>query len=663
MLETELQRSAALRNGNAGSPDGARARYNRDDGLSPRHAVYEPPGQHHLDDVAMQRFIAEGFISVKTDSTLKASFHQKVYSRCSSLQLHRSEHNTGNNVLAAVPELSDVFEQQDVRGALESILGREYMMHGFRECISTDSTQEELWNRDVNGNTFQRRQHRPRWATALYYPHATTIELGGTEIMVGSQYCGILDHRALLQRARSTDGSIKDQLAPGLQPAAWGRSRQITVEAGTVLIMHHDLWHRQLSNVAAESNVFIFKMHFVRMQEPIPGAQPAWRHSTREWLLPTQAPDLPNLRILWESVWRWYCGVADTTLLKGQNGNPNGNEQTVQTLLRRLGWETGEMPVIEPAVSLEEKLIPGKQHSVAVIEKLTNAQAEHKKSEVRLAEYQMMVDNLLLQLKEARSGGDFSGNPGGQGQYDPHDLEMIPRQRQKAAVEQIMALQEEMARQDATLKEQKAKESRERERTKTAKAEAIRLRRELSQSESGLKKLSRKHDSAKEKQLQLQNRLTTVATAARTGKEWNPSWDKWVPGLETREEDMLAKDPWAKRYLAQMEASKSPDPTHSSSSGLDSPAANRPVDGFCAWGDDSPQSDMGGWGQSPKDPMAAATDHGMDGPAGPEVMGGRLGGGLGGGMGNMELEVDLQVSGKSWAMLQPAFACCDWSQS
>ena len=282
-----------------------------------------------------------------------------------------------------------------------------------------------------------------------------------------------------------TDGAVCDQLPAGLQPTTWGASRAVTVPAGAVLLLHQDLWHRQQSNVAADAGAAVFfKLQFARTQEPVAGAPPSWRHSTRDWLLPASLPDLPNLRILWESVWRWYCGVADTTLPSAGPAAGSEQSQVLQTLLRRLGWEVpdpsllpmGARPPPAAAAAGAGDQAALQPHAAATAEKLAAAQLQHAKAQARLQEYQQLVDGLLA--KSVRGGGGGEAVENGNGSpYDEHDIELLLRERQKAAVEKIMTLQEDMAKREGLLSEQKAKEALQRERTKTAKAEAIRLRR------------------------------------------------------------------------------------------------------------------------------------------------------------------------------------------
>jgi hypothetical protein len=588
VLEVELKRSAALRNSSVGSPDrrpppgwrtssgGAQT------SASVEVVLHEPPGQHHLDDLAMQRFIVEGFVSVGTGGSLQQSFHDKIQAKCTSLQMHTNTHNMGNNVLAAIPEIADVFELENVRGVLESILGKNYLMHGYRACLSSgkNGSQQEPWRRDVHSNTFQRREHRPRWVTALYYPQATTVELGLTDFLAGSQFCTIFDHRAQLHHARSTDGAVTDILdLDGLHPVAWGKCRSLAMAAGTVVIMHHDLWHRQMNSVSGVTNGYVFKLHFARMQEPVPGAPQTWQHNSTEWLLPAENPGVPNLRIVWESVWRWYCGAQGDG-----DDSESCSEQTVQTLVRRLGWDAGDnSPASTPAqgTPAASDAWPPERHTGDVRDALAKAQSDHVHAQGRIEEYQAMVDNLLLQV--SGTGGAL----GRRGAFDSELLERELQKRQKEAVGQIMSMQSQIQRQAEALQEQKSKESREKERTKVAKAEAIKLRRDLSNAETGTKKLSRKFDQSREKHLQLQNRLTTVATAARQGKAWNPSWDKWVPGLDVIEDDGPSKDPWAKRYLAAKEA-YSPAPSSGEMLGAPGEAATK--DGLSGWGDDKDDS-------------------------------------------------------------------------
>ena len=77
---------------------------------------------HLLSDEAMQRFIRNGYITVKPE--FPATFHQRIYQKTE--EMFEKVGNPGNNLLPRIPELRNVFGHPVVRGALTSILGEDY---------------------------------------------------------------------------------------------------------------------------------------------------------------------------------------------------------------------------------------------------------------------------------------------------------------------------------------------------------------------------------------------------------------------------------------------------------------------------------------------------------------------------------------------------------
>ena len=72
-----------------------------------------------LDDLAMQRFIADGYLQI--DSELSKDYHERVFKQLEPLS------ETGlmghNNLLPCAPLLQELIESPTVKGALESLLG------------------------------------------------------------------------------------------------------------------------------------------------------------------------------------------------------------------------------------------------------------------------------------------------------------------------------------------------------------------------------------------------------------------------------------------------------------------------------------------------------------------------------------------------------------
>ena len=94
-------------------------------------------------------------------------------------------------------------------------------------------------------------------------------------------------------------------------PAAYGRQRYLTCPAGSVLLVHYDLWHRGTGNTG-NSNRYMCKKYMFRVEEPAT-AGPSWDHQSTAWNPLLDGPVLPEMSLLpvWLQVWRWMCGAID----------------------------------------------------------------------------------------------------------------------------------------------------------------------------------------------------------------------------------------------------------------------------------------------------------------------------------------------------------------
>ena len=75
---------------------------------------------HLLSDQSMQKFIRDGYVSVKVD--LPSSFHEALYDKTE--KLFASVGNPSNNLLPRLPEIQKVFTDPAFKGAMVSILAR-----------------------------------------------------------------------------------------------------------------------------------------------------------------------------------------------------------------------------------------------------------------------------------------------------------------------------------------------------------------------------------------------------------------------------------------------------------------------------------------------------------------------------------------------------------
>ena len=227
-----------------------------------------------LTDSQMQEFIVNGFVSVKAD--FSPAFHESVRTQAEAIFL--TEGNPGNDILPKIPELGVLFTHPAVTGALTSILGSGYAMHPHRHCHLTPPQQPgQRHHQDSYEDDQNVRHHRTRWAMAFYYPQDVSAQMGPTSVLPASQY----------YTSRTQAEREEEALLCG--------------DAGTVTIVHYDLWHRATTN-RSDRNRFMIKFLFCRMAEP---TAPSWDCSSSVWRDPAASDKLPKL---WRSVWNWHTG-------------------------------------------------------------------------------------------------------------------------------------------------------------------------------------------------------------------------------------------------------------------------------------------------------------------------------------------------------------------
>ena len=93
-----------------------------------------------LNDEQMRRFICDGVIVL--DSDISASIHQTIYDK---IQWNNTrEFNMGNNVLPRVPELQKILDSPVIHGAMQSVLGDDYILHPHRFMHASEPVDAEL---------------------------------------------------------------------------------------------------------------------------------------------------------------------------------------------------------------------------------------------------------------------------------------------------------------------------------------------------------------------------------------------------------------------------------------------------------------------------------------------------------------------------------------
>ena len=85
-----------------------------------------------LSDAEVADFVRTGIHVLPLQEELGAAYHADVNEKVVKLWSNGGMFRFGNNIYPGVPELAGVLQAPSVRGALTSVLGKDYVMHAHR---------------------------------------------------------------------------------------------------------------------------------------------------------------------------------------------------------------------------------------------------------------------------------------------------------------------------------------------------------------------------------------------------------------------------------------------------------------------------------------------------------------------------------------------------
>jgi HEAT repeat protein len=242
---------------------------------------------HLLDDATMRKYIVDGYFTVQTE--MPEGFNSDLVRSLDTVL--DVEGNWGNNVLPRLPQIQEIFDRPEVRGALTSILGPNYYMHPHRypHCNVPGSGAQTLHKDSTHySGDVDIRHHRSRWAMAFYYPQDVSEDMGPTSILPGTH----------LYEELSNDPENAELLLCG--------------KAGTLTIVHFDIWHRGTANRSDERR-WMLKFLFARAEEP---GLDAWQPQSADWLRLDHGAAAKH-PLAWSALGRWMTGYGHAAPLTG----------------------------------------------------------------------------------------------------------------------------------------------------------------------------------------------------------------------------------------------------------------------------------------------------------------------------------------------------------
>ncbi len=232
-----------------------------------------------LTDEEVQRFIVDGCMTVHAD--YPPSFHANIHDQIETV--FEKEGNPGNNILPRIPQIGQVFEHPNVKGALTSLLGPGYILNPHRHChLNPPGRNGQRWHKDCYVYDHNLRHPKFYWVLAFYFPQDTTEDMGPSGVLPGMQ----------IYKTISDVNPTQTQ----------EKARAFCGPAGTIALIHFDSWHRATENIS-NKNRYMLKFQFARTQKP---QKPTWDHQSRAW-----SPGIEDRHpAVSQDVWNWMCGNA-----------------------------------------------------------------------------------------------------------------------------------------------------------------------------------------------------------------------------------------------------------------------------------------------------------------------------------------------------------------
>ncbi len=242
----------------------------------------------------VRQFIADGYLTLRP--SLPRKLHESIRRRLDQAVPDRKG-NPGNNILPLVPEMRHVLGSPEVHGALQTLLGPDYLEHPHRFChveeppagpgadLPVPERRAKLaanCHQDSYTPLARPRYHHIRYARVMYYPQDTPEPLGPTHVIPGTHLNTVLSDA---ERARPI-------------PAAG--------PAGTISITHFDVGHAAGINRSGQRR-FMVKFIYQRASPPAPGGWPGADHRWRD----PQRYGGDRQSLAWSHLWDWLRGAGD----------------------------------------------------------------------------------------------------------------------------------------------------------------------------------------------------------------------------------------------------------------------------------------------------------------------------------------------------------------
>ncbi|MCY4095243.1 MAG: HEAT repeat domain-containing protein [Gammaproteobacteria bacterium] len=252
-----------------------------------------------ISDQQISSFLTNGYLDIEL--TLDCLDHHAIYIETDRLfQTLKSGANPHNNIVPMVPKLHDVLDDANLKSALTSLLGRNYLIHPHRHCHTNFPSERSVgpamlqpFHKDGHAHRPRPRHREPRWLILFYSPQDTPLHRGPTAVIPGSHLLSSLSAR----KPTRTPPSLSES-QNGLITDASFHLRNVDPLIGPprAVLCHFDLGHGAMINSSVLPR-YVHKFVVMRTEEPTSDSQLG--------TLNTEDPVLAH-------IWRWLGGASRT---------------------------------------------------------------------------------------------------------------------------------------------------------------------------------------------------------------------------------------------------------------------------------------------------------------------------------------------------------------
>lgn len=223
-----------------------------------------------LSDEQISHFFNNGYLDVELN--LDCIDHQSIYIETDRLfQTLKNGANPHNNIVPMIPKLHDVLNDANLKTALTTLAGPNYLIHPHRHCHTNFPSERgtgpgmlQPFHKDGHAHQPRPRHREPRWLILFYSPQDTPLHRGPTAVLPGSH---LLPSLTTQKPTRSPPSLSKTDNGLRTDSSFHVRNVEAIMGPPRAVLCHFDLGHGAMINSTILPR-YVHKFVVMRTEEP-----------------------------------------------------------------------------------------------------------------------------------------------------------------------------------------------------------------------------------------------------------------------------------------------------------------------------------------------------------------------------------------------------------